>query len=308
MPILLPYPSSFANRGASRKTPRGDKIQYLDQACASLLREVLIGAGLLTGDPVAEKELRRRRSIAILDVGFGCGDQTVELCRALDAPAWQSFRYVGLTLNPSQLQLAYGRIEREIAAANRGGVRLGPESFRLFGADAARPESWDRPVRALVDSIADDANQERWLLGLDCMYHFFPSRVPLLLYAARELKANLMAFDLVLNEKSYLTARVTAKIISRIIGCPFNAFLTEEKYVEQLVDAGYEKDTVEIRDVTADVFSGLVAHIEKQQRSLKPYGIGMQSFAVARRIFNWFDNTGVVRAVIVVARVKSKTA
>lgn len=265
-------------------------------------------AGLLTGDAIAERELRPRRSIAILDVGFGCGDQTVELARALDAPSWQSFRYVGLTLNQAQLQVAYQRIEREIATANRRGIKLWPESFRLFGANAARPDAWDRPVRVLVDSIADETLHEKWLLALDCMYHFSPSRTPLLLYAARELKANFMAFDLVLNDKARFTAKLTARLMGRLTGCPWNAFQTEEQYTQELVDAGFDRDTVVMRDVTSEVFSGLVAHIERQQRSLRPYGIAMGSFAVARRIFNWLDNTGVVRAVIVVARIKSKSA
>ncbi|KAM3497090.1 hypothetical protein MY10362_009543 [Beauveria mimosiformis] len=310
--IRVPMQPMWMNMGYWR-TRRGDKIQQMDQACAALLREVLCSADLLTGDAVAEKEeLRRRRSsssIAILDVGFGCGDQTVEIARALDAPAWQTFRYVGLTLNEAQLQVAYRRVEREVASANRHGVRLGPESFRLFGADAARPESWARPVRALVDGIADEAFQgSRWLLALDCMYHFAPSRTPLLLYAAREVKADFMAFDLVLNERAPFSARMAAKLVGRVAGCPLGAFMTEHQYVEQLVDAGYDRNAVEIRDVTSDVFGGLVAHIERQQRLLKPYGISMGSMGVAKKMFNWIDNTGILRAVIVVARVKSKAA
>ncbi|KAM3557917.1 hypothetical protein MY1884_004258 [Beauveria asiatica] len=306
--IRVPMQPMWMNMGYWR-TPRGDKIQQMDQACAALLREVLCSADLLTGDGVAEKELRRRRSIAILDVGFGCGDQTVEIARALDAPAWQTFRYVGLTLNEAQLQVAYRRVEREVASANRHGVRLGPESIRLFGADAARPESWARPVRALVDGIADEAFQgSRWLLALDCMYHFAPSRTPLLLYAARELKADFMAFDLLLNERALLSARMAAKLAGRMAGCPLGAFMTEDQYVEQLVDAGYDRNAVQIRDVTSDVFGGLVAHIERQQRLLKPYGISMGSMGVAKKMFNWIDNTGILRAVIVVARVKSKAA
>ncbi|KAM0741501.1 hypothetical protein ACQRIT_004358 [Beauveria bassiana] len=306
--IRVPMQPMWMNMGYWR-TPRGDKIQQMDQACAALLREVLCSADLLTGDAVADKELRRRRSMAILDVGFGCGDQTVEIARALDAPAWQTFRYVGLTLNEAQLQVAYQRVEREVASANRHGVRLGPESFRLFGADAARPESWARPVRALVDGIADEGfhGGHRWLLALDCMYHFAPSRTPLLLYAARELKADLMAFDLLLNERALFSARMAAKLVGRMAGCPLGAFMTEHQYVEQLVDAGYDRDAVQIRDVTSDVFGGLVAHIERQQRLLKPYGISMGSMGVAKNMFNWIDNTGVLRAVIVVARVKSKS-
>ncbi|KAJ2955144.1 hypothetical protein NQ176_g11419 [Zarea fungicola] len=140
------------------------------------------------------------------------------------------------------------------------------------------------------------------------MYHFSPSRTPLLLYAARELKANFMAFDLVLNDKARFTAKMTARSMGRLIGCPWNAFQTEDQYTQELVDAGFDRDTVVMRDVTSDVFSGLVAHIERQQRSLRPYGITMGSFNVARRMFNWLDNTGVVRAVIVVARIKSKSA
>ncbi|ATY66480.1 hypothetical protein A9K55_000719 [Cordyceps militaris] len=305
--IRVPMQPMWMNLGYWR-TARGEKIQQMDQACAALLREVLRAADLLTGDAVAEKELRGRRSIAILDVGFGCGDQTVELARALDAPAWQRFRYVGLTLNPAQLQVAQQRVEREVASARRRGVALWPESFRLLGADAARPESWARPVRTLVDGVADAALQERWLLALDCLYHFAPSRTPLLLYAARELRADLMAFDLVLNDKAFLSARVAARVVGRLAGCPLGAFLTEDAYTELLVDAGYERATVQIRDVTSAVFGGLVAHMEKQQRSLKPYGVSMGSMGVAKRIFDWIDRTGIIRAVIVVARVKRKTA
>ncbi|OAA59509.1 hypothetical protein ISF_06444 [Cordyceps fumosorosea ARSEF 2679] len=312
--IRVPMQPMWMNMGYWR-TRRGDKIQHLDQACAALLREVLREADLLAGvadDPAATRERRARRGIAILDVGFGCGDQTVELVRAIGAPLWRSFRYVGLTLNRAQLQVAYGRVEREVAAiaSHRGGAApwLGPDSLRLLGADAARPESWPRPARALVDGIGAEQEGERWLLALDCMYHFAPSRAPLLRYAARELRADLMAFDLLLNDRAPLAARLVVRAAGRLAGCPLGAFMTQEEYVRRLVEAGYDGEAVRIRDVTSDVFGGLVAFMEMQQRALRPYGIAMGSLGVAKRIFDWIDTTGVLRAVIVVARVKRKTA
>lgn len=81
------------------------------------------------------------------------------------------------------------------------------------------------------------------------------------------------------------------------------AFLTEAAYRGQLVDCGYDdNEGITVRDVSGEVFSGLVAFLERQDRALGEYGISLGGFKLAQRLFEWFAGSGVVRPVIVVAR------
>lgn len=269
---------------------------------------MLVSSGILGRELAAERTSRPKRSIAILDVGFGCGDQTWELARALEAPTWNEYRYVGLTLNPAQLEVAQQRQEREIASANRRGVQLWPGSFRLFQADAGQPDSWKRPVKTMVEALGDEKFTDKWFMALDCMYHFSPSRAPLLHYTSQKLGANLMAFDLLMNDKASKLGSLIARLIGMMGGSPYSAFLTELQYKELLVASGYDRESILIRDVSYDVFPGLVAFLDKQKRDLGPYGITLGKYNVAKRIFRWFGNSGTIRASIVVAKMKQKTS
>lgn len=252
----------------------------LQDACAALLRQVLATASLL--EPSS-------RLLCILDVGFGCGDQTWELDRLVGRDRME---YVGVTNNAAQMRVAKARMARELKYSDS-------TSFSLFLGDAAAPETWDEEITAKAASLKGDA----WLLGLDCLYHFKPSRKPLLRYAAKKLGANFMAFDLLLNQKTGPVTKMLAKLVCRLMGCPANAFLTPAEYAAQLIECGYDGDSIILRDISEDVFPGFVGFMKNQEKSLQEYGIKMGALKYAGKLFGWFHSSGAVRATIVVARV-----
>lgn len=275
-----------------RTKEAGRRAETLEDACVALLREVLTTASLC---PCQTTE-----DISILDVGFGCGDQTWELAWCLNAGKRSMFRYVGITDNPKQVAFAQRRLDTELAAT----TWQSRCSFKLFRDDGAQPDGWEEELRGELDSFAN-AN-DAWLLGLDCLYHFSPSRKPLFEYAARNMHANLMAFDLLLQENASLMSRAIVWCICKLIGCPTRTFLTKQQYAAQLEAAGYAKETIILRDISSDVFPGFVAFMDAQEQVLAEYGIKLGALKVAKRIFGWFGTSGAIRAVIVVARVPDK--
>lgn len=175
------------------------------------------------------------------------------------------------------------------------------DSFKLFCTNAAVPDKWRAPVRQAVDSVTEGFTQ-RWLLALDCLYHFSPSRKPLLEYNAKTLDANLMAFDLLLNPEASFWDTWKFRAIGVMMGCPVYTFLTKEQYEKQLVDCGYK--SVVIEDITKHVFPGVVRFLNDQERALSDYGVSLGGFKLAGRLFEWFGKSGAVKAVLVVARTR----
>ncbi|KAK7424631.1 hypothetical protein QQZ08_008514 [Neonectria magnoliae] len=300
--LNTPLKSMWMNIGYW-KTSEGKPIQDFKQACAALLKEILSTSGILDRDPAQNSS---NSALAILDLGFGCGDQTWELARLATSAGWADFQYVGLTLNEAQVQAARRKICREVAGADAVGLKA--ESFKLFCANAAKPETWNAQVAGAVNSLADERFTETWLLALDCLYHFSPSRKPVFKYAASRLNAQLMISDLLLNESASVRDTWVLRAIGVIMGCPVRTFLTENEYREQLVECGYDRGSITIRDVTENVFTGLVKFLDYQDRALAEYGISMGGFKLAQRLFDWFGRSGVVKVVIVVARTKGKSS
>jgi hypothetical protein len=282
-----------------RTNADGERVQVFEEACSNLLKEILSLAGLLGVESTAD-DARSSRSLAVLDVGFGCGDQTWELVRLTQPRGWCNFRYVGLTMNQDQVHSATRRIYSEIATSDQ----LTADSFTLLCANAAVPKAWKPGVRQAVDSLAKREFTDKWFLALDCLYHFSPSRKPILEYAARTLGANFMAFDLLLNESASLRDTLTMRAVGVMMGCPVRTFLTEEQYREQLVECGYDADSIVIRDVTEHVFPGVVRFLDDQERVLSQYGISLGGYKLAGRLFDWFGRSKVAKASIVVARNK----
>ncbi|KAM0425838.1 hypothetical protein ACHAPT_008776 [Fusarium lateritium] len=301
--ITSPPQSMWMNVGYW-KTSQGEPIKDFQEACLGLLKQVVDTAGLLDQELLTTGS---RGSLAILDLGFGCGDQTWELARLAQSQSWEDFRYVGLTLNDAQVQTSRRKIYREIAKAGTDAGVVTAESFKLLCANAAKPETWTPQVADAVYSLADERFNERWLLALDCLYHFSPSRKPIFEHAARELDAQFMAFDLLINESASSTDILKARLIGKMMGCPLKTFLTEKEYRDQLVECGYDRKLITIKEITDDVFSGLVKFLDRQDELLAEYGVSLGGFKLAGRLFDWFDRTRVVRAVVVVARTKDKT-
>lgn len=261
-----------------------------------MLVHILKAAGLVSNST--------QSSVAVLDVGFGCGDQTVALAELIQAPSRPQFRYVGLTLNETQRQAAQQRLDASLLSADKKNDNL---SIKLFQADAAKPESWDKAITTAVANLSDKAFSERWFLGLDCLYHFSPSRKPIFKHASQNIDANVMAFDLILGDNTSLWQTLAVRLLGFVLLCPWQTFLTEAQYREQLVECGYDRGDIEIKDISDHVFAGLAGFLQRQDAALKPYGISLTGYSAVGRVYDWFDRTRVLKGVIVIGRRKSKS-
>lgn len=244
----------------------------------------------------------------MLDLGFGCGDQTIAMTELVQAAKRPSFRYVGITLDPAQLQTARRRVDRAVALDHGTEVGgLSQDSFKLFQANAAKPETWSRAIRSSVDSLTDTVFSERWVLALDCLYYFSPSRKPIFELAAGMLDAHFMAFELILDDDASRWNTFLVRLVGLVMGCPLYTFLTETQYRKQLVECGYDEERIEILDISDDVFAGVSGYLRKQDTALSQYGISLGGYKLGGRLFEWFDRTRVVKAAVMVARTKAKT-
>ncbi|KAF4805998.1 hypothetical protein CGCSCA5_v014825 [Colletotrichum siamense] len=295
--VKVPFTTTWMNMGYWT-TADGQPIHDFEMACQSLLHQVLLASGLLNKDDTSS-------TLAILDLGIGCGDQSLELARLIHESAWNEYIYVGLTLNETQFRLAAQQPYAKFQKPNSP-----PKSIQVFQADAARPDKWSLDIKAAIETLRDNkyGDCERWVLGLDSLYHFYPSRVPILTFAARDLDASFMAFDLTLNRNASFLSRLWVKLISIAMKCPIGTFMTEAEYRTQLVEAGYDEREIRMQDVTGHVFSGLVNHISRQEAILKPYGISLAKYKVAGKLFGWLERSQALKATIVVALRKSKTS
>lgn len=210
-------------------------------------------------------------------------------------------------MDPAQLQTARRRVDRALAldhGRELGG--LSQDSFKLFRANAAKPETWSSVIRSSVDSVADVVFSERWVMALDCLYYFSPSRKPIFKLAAERLDAHFAAFELILDEKASRWNTLLVRLVGLVMGCPLYTFLTEAQYRKQLVECGYDEERIEILDISDHVFAGVSGYLRKQDAALSQYGISLGGLKLGGRLFEWFDRTRVVRAAVMVARTKAK--
>ncbi|CAG7978812.1 unnamed protein product [Penicillium salamii] len=274
------------------------------EACEALLEQVLTTA--------LSKE---SKSIKILDVGCGCGDQSLYLLKTLSSqnakneePSHlesqspnQNLRhrstnkslptltsYLGITLEPAQAGLAKSRINQSNPSI----------PAKIFCGNASIPSNWPAELSSLVNTSNDPKDESTWLLALDTLYHFRPSRVPLLAHAVT-LQASFMAFDLLIGESVTWWQKLLLRIVCLGTNAPFGNFITEKEYVDMLFAVGYKRENIEVRDVSKFVFGGLADFLAVR----KEYGMPMGKFGMARRVFDWWAVTGVVRGAVVVARV-----
>ena len=266
---------------------------------------MLITAGLFdkTCDPIPGKRIN------LIDVGFGCGDQTLYL----DSSGLVE-SYVGINVVHSQVELARRRLaqeKRDINKEAKSGQRV-----QLFHADAADPLSWSPDLKLAVSdneyasSTSADLHvqslqrrrPETWVLALDTLYHFRPSRKPFLEYACSDMQASIMAFDLVLGDSVSVWNQLLLRIICWLTGTPFANFLTRVEYEEMLVGAGYAREKIEWRDISEYAFDGIARFIGKKDEELRRFKMGVGKFKGAQYVFNWWARSDVVRGMVFVAR------
>ena len=282
----------------------------LSLACRDLLKVILAEAGISDAERGGGVGKGRRRRRCLIDLGFGCGDQTVYLMskepiRSCDRDWWDEREccptfdhYIGITKDKVQACYALDRID-ELRKSQEPDEKS--PAISLFNGDAANPVSWNQQLRANIQAAKEDS-EERWVLALDTAYHFAPARWPIIKYAYSELGASFMAFDLCLSPTATLAQKIMLRSLTALMGAPWANFVTPEEYHSQLVKVGYKHDKIIITDISEHVFGPLATFLAEQDKRLKSLGLGLGSLGVARTMFGWWGRTGVVRGVIVVAR------
>jgi hypothetical protein len=264
-------------------------------------------------------------SIKLIDVGFGCGDQSLYLTRKVHriitpsgassadldkasdssesrqeaGPLFDS--YVGINITPSQVELAQKRLAS-------GDVSTSTPNVEVFLADAGNPGSWDSKLKEIVYSgvanTKQSAKTQIWLLALDTMYHFKPSRMPLFECAYRDMQASIMAFDLLMSDNASLWDRFRLRLMCLFTGIPYSNFMTEKEYKAMLARAGYEEDRIEMQDISEHVFAGIAHYIRTKEAELRVYGMTLGKFKAAGSAFDWWATSGVIRGFVMVAHRK----
>jgi hypothetical protein len=271
------------------------RIKTLAEACRDMLNLVLSEAAISGAGTEGTKR-------CLIDVGFGCGEQTVHLMsdkpiRPSDRLWWDEEKqevlfdqYIGITKDAAQCEYAQDRAGE-----------LGGKNVRLFCADASKPQFWDEQLKGAIEE-ARRVTEETWLLALDTAYHFSPSRWEIIQHAHDNLGASLMAFDLCLSPTVTAGQRLWLRVLTTLMGAPWANFDTPDAYQRMLEDLGYSEGDIKIVDISEHVFQHLAEYLERQDARLKMLGMGIGSFKAAKWLFGWWGRTGMVRGVVVVAR------
>ena len=264
------------------------------------MEKVLQNAGL--GETGGPKGSRKKR--VLLDLGFGCGQQTLYLMNR-DEESQLFDRYIGITIDKTQYDFARSRVDA-VKARKQTTTTTNTE---IFCADAADPGSWPRDLENVMSSTFQTDGTERYVLALDTLYHFRPSRRNIFKYAHSTLHANFFAFDIFRAPppaKSTLKSTFNSlflRILTPGLAAPFSNFVTPEAYKAQLQDAGYEEQDISIEDITSDVFPGLATFLETRQRELAALGLGgFSKWRVSGWLFRWLAGGDVLRAGVIFAK------
>lgn len=285
-------------------------------------------------------KIGEHQSLRLVDVGLGCGDQSLYLTRNVHIatiapesaarndiiegdsvktnntelrPLFDS--YVGINITRPQADLARNRLLKAHEEKSADSVRWTPE-MKIFAADAAKPALWDPELKkaAFVAEPTEseqnhlqtnvDAEEHTWLLALDTLYHFKPSRKPLFECAYKDMQASLMAFDLLMGESASFWDKLYLRLICLVSGMPYSNFMTIKEYEAMLVHAGYEPERICMEDISEHVFAGIAEYIRTREAELRLYGMTLGKYKAPGKIFDWWAKSGVIKGFVIVAHRK----
>ena len=222
----------------------------------------------------------------------------------------------GDSFPPDQSQLLQKKLESHVEELEGKKTK----SIKLFCADASKPERWSAEIKQAIkpdllrlmrgeeqsmeEVLAKVRKQVTWILALDTLYHFSPSRQPIFNHSFQNLHASIMAFDLILGHQATVFEQLCMCVLALLMGCPVRNFMTMDEYKTQLLQAGYEEEKIKITDMSEHVFAGLAEYIEKRDADMKSYfGRGIGAYKVFGRILRWWIESGVIKGCIVIAKI-----
>ena len=267
----------------------------------------MLKAAHVLDDDCSVSNKKKTNTLSIVDLGFGCGDQCLYFKDVFDSPRqregdnhWRQplKAYIGITLDSAQFDIAQDRLGSKQSDTNA--------VFEIHCADAGKPASWPVDIRNAISLACENnegnENHENWLLGLDSLIHFQPTRWPVIEYANRKLGASLMAYDLCIAEKLSVWQRIMLRLMSFFGQSPVANWVTIQEYREQLVVAGYARENIEIHDISEYVFGPLAGFLRKREVVLQQYGLTIGRYQYAAKMFAWWHRTGMIRGCIIIAR------
>jgi hypothetical protein len=173
-------------------------------------------------------------------------------------------------------------------------------NHHIFQADAANPESWRDEIRDSIRSL-----QNPWLVALDTLVDFRPSRKPILSYARQELGASVAITDHLKKENVSALDRIKLWASFRLLDTPLDNVLTKTQYVELLIECGYKKENISIIPYTEHVYAPYSRFVSEQGRRWQDMGGSKwdyMDFSLAGFVTGWWARSGLVEACFIVAK------
>ena len=231
----------------------------------------------------------------MVEVGCGCAETAQVLLKEY---ADQCTQWVGLMISPVQVHIADTRLQE-----TQKSLPKMDSKYRIFTADAAKPKSWSSEIQDSVRSSSSDS--DLWLVALDTLVDFRPSRKGVLSYARNELGASVAITDHL--KKEDMTGLDSAKTWAsfQLLDTPLNSILTRRQYIELLVECGFKRENISIVPYTEHVYAPYSRFIEQQGRRWQEMGGSnwdYMDFTLAGWVTGWWARSGLVEACMIVAR------
>jgi len=272
------------------------------KACSALFEELLNVSGALENGPVS-----------LLELGCGCAEAPLHLLKT--RPAALS-NYVGLNINRTQAEFCATRLNdwKTTHDGESSAESSHPGVLRAFHANAATPSCWSKELTTTVNSsmnpsgmLAGSEIPRKWVLALDTLYHFMEGREEILTHVSKQLGAPLIATDFILKENLSFNQRLWLRLTLKGIQVPWTNRITKPEYIEMLVRCGYERESIQIINVTQHVFWDYANFLSKREKDWEEMG-GDPAFAKPFTHFRWVLRywawAGTISQVLVVAHPK----
>ncbi|KAL2819009.1 hypothetical protein BDW59DRAFT_174997 [Aspergillus cavernicola] len=257
-----------------------ENATHPSEACANLFRKLLDESGI-----------SGQQEFSMVEVGCGCAETAQVLLK--DFPG-QCTQWVGLTISPIQVQIAETRLLKAQESPQT------ESKYRIFTADAARPDTWSSEVQDSIRSLSNP-----WLVALDTLVDFRPSREAILSYARQDLGASVAITDHLRKEDMGILDRLKLYASFRLLDTPLNHVLTRKQYIDLLVKCGYKRENISFIPYSEHVYAPYSRFISQQGQRWQEMGGSKwdyMDFSLAGFVTGWWARSELVEACIIVAR------